>query len=148
MDLTPLRPSVRFVCGKARKQGCISRSKTRLSSWIAACKLGLAERSAAPRRLLTCPFAPLSCSLHRLFALLPAELAEDPDRPASRHIAEDNWFGQRSAIPTRSFRDLSSIMMFVDFALWPAFCSSSWQSEWTPWVWRATGIACVRGTNG
>ena len=147
MDLTPLRPSFRFLSGKARKQGCISRSGIRLSTWIAACKLGLAERLAAPRRLLTYPFAPLSYSMHRLLALVPTELAENPARPVSRHVAEDSWVGQRSAIPPRSCRDLSS-MMFVDFGLWPAFCSLGWQSKWTPLPWRAIGIACVRETNG
>jgi len=126
MDLTPLRPSARFLSVKV-------------------CKLGLAERSAAPRRLLIYSFAPLSRVLHRLFALLPAELAENPDRPTSRHVVVGNWFGQSSAITPRSSRDLSSIMMFADFALWPAFCSSSSQSKWTSWLWRATG---VRGING
>jgi len=148
MDLTRLRPSARFLSVKARKQGYISRSGTRLSTRVVACKLGLAERSAAPRRPVTCPFAPLRCSLHRLFALLPAELAKNPDKPARRHVVVGNWFGQRSAITARSSRDLPSIMMFVDFALWPASCSSSWQSKWSPRVRRATGIACVRGTNG
>ena len=152
MDLTRLRPTITCLSGKARKQGCILRSGTRLSTWIAACKLALPdqdlERSAARRRLLTCLFAPLNCSLHRLFALLSAELAENPDRPTRRPVAEDNWFGLRSATPSRSTRDLSSIMRFADFALWPSFCSSSWQPKWASWVWRATGIACLRGTDG
>ena len=131
MDLTRLRPSHSFLSGKARKQGCISRFGTRLSTWIAVCKLGLAERPVAPRRLLTYPFAPLSDSSHRLFALFPAELAENPDRAPAV-----NWFGQRSAIPPRRSRDLSSILMFVDFSLWPAFCSLTWQSKCTPWFGR------------
>jgi hypothetical protein len=136
MDLTPFRPSARFLSVKARKQGYISRSGTRLSTRVVACKLGLAERSAAPRHLVTYPFAPLSCSLHRLFALLPVELAENSDKPARRHVVVGNWFGQRSAITAPSSRDLPSIIRFVDFALWPASCSPSWQSKWSPWVRR------------
>jgi hypothetical protein len=153
MDLTPLRPSVRFLSGKARKQECISRSRARLSTWVAACKVVLADqdpgRVTAPRRLLTYVFSLLSCRLHRLFAvLLPAKLAENPDKPTSCHLAEHNWSGQPSAILPRSSRELSSIRMFVDFALWPAFCSPSWQSKSTPWIWREPGIAFVRGTYG
>lgn len=146
MDLTPLRPSVTFLSGKARKQGCISRSVIRPSTWIAACRLGPAERLAAPRRLLASPFAPLSCTLHRLFALVPTELAENTDRPISGHFAEDNWLGQRSEIPPRNCQELSSI--HVDLALWRAFCSMSGQLKWTPGIWGAAGIACVRETNG
>lgn len=144
MDLTPLRPSVTFLSGKARKQGCISRSGIRPS--IAACKLGLAERLAAPPRFLAYPFAFLGCTLHRLFALVPTELAENTDRPVSGHFAEDNRLGQRSEIPPRNCRELSS--MLVNLALWRAFCSMSGQLKWTPWIWGAAGIACVRETNG
>jgi hypothetical protein len=152
MDLTRLRPTSSFLSSKARKQECISRSVTRLSAWIVGCTLVLANRDAGwtdpPLRLLFYLFALLSYSLHRLFAvLLPAKLAENPDKPTTCHFAAQNWSGRPSAAAPRSFQGLSSMMMFLDFALWPAFCSRSWQSKSKP-LERAWKLVFVRGIYG
>jgi len=152
MDLTRLRPTASFLSSKARKQECISRSVTRLSAGSVGCTLVLANRNPGwtdpPRRLLFYLFALLSYSLHRLFAvLLPAKFAENPDKPTTWHFAAQNWSGRPSAAAPRSFQGLPSMMMFLDFALWPAFCSRSWQSKTKP-LERAWKLVSVRGTYG
>jgi len=136
MDLTRLRPTASFLSSKARKKERISRSVSRLSTWIVACTRAATERDLGwtdlLRSLLIHLFALLSYSLHRLFVvLLHATLPENPDKATGCHSAQ-NWSGRPSATCPRSSRDASSMMVYVDFALWPAFCSGSWQWESKP----------------
>jgi hypothetical protein len=153
MDLTPLRPTASFLSSKARKQERISRSVTRLSAWIAACSLVLADQDSGwtdpQRRFPIYLFALLSYSLHRLFAvLLPAKLAENPDKPTSCHFAAHNWPGRPSAVALRSSQGVSSMMRFVDFALWPASCSGASSGNQNLGLERARKLAFARGAYG
>jgi len=136
MDLTRLRPNASFLSSKVRKQGRISRSVTRLSTWIVAYTLAATERDLGWTDLLRFPlihlFALLSYSLHRLFVvLLHATLPENPDKATGCHSAR-NRSGRPSATCPRSSQGRSSMMVYVDFALWPAFCSCSWQWKSKP----------------
>jgi hypothetical protein len=135
MDLTPLRPTISFLSSKARKQERISRSVTRLSTWIVACTLAATERALGWTALLRFPlihlFALLTYSPYRLLVvLLHATLPENPDKATGCHSAR-NWSGRPSATCPRSSQGPSSEMVHADFALWPAFCSGScqWKSK-------------------
>jgi len=138
MDLTPLRPTASLLSSKARKQERISRSVTRLSTWIVACTLAATKRGLGWTDLLRFPlihlFALLSYSPHRLLVvLLHATLPENPDKANLCYPAR-NWSGRPSATCPRSSPGPSSKMVYVDFALWPAICSGSrqWKSKPRP----------------
>ena len=136
MDLTRLRPTASFLSSKARKPERISRSVTRSSTWIVACTLAATERDLGRTDPLRLPlihfFALLSYSLHRLLVvLLHATLPENPDKATGCHSAW-NWSGRPSATCPRSSQGPSSMMVYADFALWPAFCSGSWQWKSKP----------------
>jgi hypothetical protein len=153
MDLTHLRPTASFLSSKARKQERMSRSVTRLSAWIAACTLVVPDQDSGwtdpPRCFVIYPFAPLSYSLHRLFAiLLPAKLAKNPDRPTSSHFAAHNWSGPPSAVAPRSSQGVSSRMVFIDFAPWPTFCWGASSRNQNLGLERARKLAFARGAYG
>jgi len=135
MDLTRLRPTASFLSSKARKQERISRSVTRLSIRIAACTLAATKRDLGWTDFLRFPLihllALLSYCLHRLLVgLLHATLPENPDKATGCHSAR-NWSGRPSATCPRSFQGSYLKMLYVDFALWPAFCPGSrqWKSR-------------------
>jgi len=151
MDLTRLRPSASFLSSKARKQERISRSVTRLSTWIGACTLAATERGLGWTGLLRLPliqlFALLSYSRHTMFVvLLHATLPENPNKATGCYTAPE-LSGRPSATCPRSSQGPSSRMLYLDFALWPAFCSRSWQSKTKP-LERAWKLVSVRGTYG
>jgi hypothetical protein len=136
MDLTRLRPTASFLSSKARKQERISRSVTRLSTGIVACTLAATERDLGWTDLLRFPlihsFAILSYSLHRLLGvLLHATLPENPDKATGCHSVR-NRSGRPSPPCPRSSQGASSMMVYVDFALWHAFCSGTWQWKSKP----------------
>ncbi len=133
MDLTPLRPTASFLSSKVCIHRWISRSGTRLSAWIVACTFVLADGdpgwTAPPRFPLIQIVAFLRYSPHNLFlVLLHVKLPVNLDKLLVCYFAA-NWSGRPSATHPRTCQGLSSMMMFVDFALWPAFCSENWQSQ-------------------
>jgi hypothetical protein len=152
MDLTRLRPTASFLSSKAHKQERISRSVTRLSTWIVACTLVATKRDLESTDLLRFRlihlFALLSYSLHRLLVvLLHATLPENPDKATRCHSAR-NWSGRPSATCPRSSQGASSMMVYVDFALWPAFCSGSWQWKSNLCLEHAWKLGFARGAYG
>ncbi len=153
MDLTPLRPTSSVLSSKAHKQECVSRPVTRLSAWIVASTLVLADRDPRstdpPRRPLIYLFAFLSYSLHRLFVvLLHAKLPENPDKSTSCHFAARNWSGRPSATRPRRSQGLPSMTMLVNFALWPPFCSGTGSRNQNLALERAWKLVFVRGAHG
>src|SRR5260370_5633967 len=151
MDLTPLRPSASCLSSTVHTQRSISRSRTRLTGWIVECTFVLADEDPRwidlPHRLPIYPFACSSYSLRRLFVvLLRAKLLENLDKSLSCHFVALNCSGRHSA--TRPLSCQSLMTMFVDFALWPAFCSRSWQSNQSLRLERAGKLVFVRGTHG
>ena len=136
MDLTPLRPNARFLSSKIRIGRLVSRFKARLSAWIVAGTLVLAEgdpeRIASPShpRIYVFPF--LRYTLHNPFVVaLHAKPAGNLRTAHSCDFAAQIWSGRPSATHPRTCQSLLS-MMLLDFALWPSFCPGSRQSKAAP----------------
>jgi len=134
MDLPPLRPSASGLSSTVRILRSISRFGTRLRIWFVASAFVLANEDPSwtdVPRLLICLRDFSSYSLRSPFVVLfRAKLPKNLDKSLSCHFVALNCSGWHSAIRPLSCQSLMT--MFVDFALWPAFCSGSWYSKSKP----------------